>query len=460
MFEIQVQDDRNELRREILKMSTVLVRITANTLEQLRALDGLDLDLQRRAARQSETGQFTIPSILDEEQIRRLQASGYQVDLVADLAITEASRRQEMSEAIRTAEARGMADVETRAVMGYLSAAEVEDALARLSAAHPDLVTLITLPYRTWEGRVCHAIRLRAGTSGARTGVLFTGSMHAREWGGADACVAFVTSLIDAYCARSSLVYGGKTFSATQVQTMFRRLNILVFPDVNPDGKNYSQTASMWWRKNRNPNTPVDPVHPGVDLNRNFDFLCSSGIGTSANPVSDTYKGVAPFSEPETRNVRYLLDRFPTIHYYLDIHSYSGLILYPWGDDDNQSSRPEQNFRNPAFDGQRGKPGGYREFMAGPDQHMLVDLANRMNAALTAVRGTHYTVQQAVGLYPTSATSDDYVFSRHLVAPSKRKVYPFTIEFGTEFIPPFAEMRQIIGELCSAMTELCLAAAS
>ena len=83
-----------------------------------------------------------------------------------------------------------------------------------------------------------------------------------------------------------------------------------------------------------------------------------------------------------------------------------------------------------------------------------------MNAALAAVRGTHYTVQQSVGLYPTSATSDDYAFSRHLVNPVKRKVYPFTIEFGNEFIPPFAEMQQIIRELCSAMTELCLAVAT
>jgi murein tripeptide amidase MpaA len=97
--------------------------------------------------------------------------------------------------------------------------------------------------------------------------------------------------------------------------------------------------------------------------------------------------------------------------------------------------------------------------MPAADQQRLVSLANRMNAALGAVRGTHYTVQQSVGLYPTSATSDDYGFSRHLVNPARRKVYPFTIEFGSEFIPPFAEMRQIIHELCAAMTEFCLAVA-
>lgn len=438
-------------------MSTFSVRIIANTPEELRALDSSDLDLQRRAARRTEVGQYVVTGIADEAQIQQLQAAGYHVEVVADLAATADERLMEMAETARAAEAFGMADVGARAGMGYMTAAEVEAALAHLSATHPGLVTRIRLPYRTWEGRVCHAVRLRAGVTTPRIGVLFTGSMHAREWGGADACITFLVSLINAYRTHAPLVLGGKTFTAAQIQTIVSRLNILVFPDVNPDGKNHSQAVSMWWRKNRNPNAGGDPVHPGVDLNRNFDFLWSSGIGTSAVAASEVYKGQAPFSEPETRNVRYLLDRFPTLQYYLDIHSYSGLILYPWGDDNNQSVDPNQNFRNPAFDGLRGTPGGYAEFMPVPDQRRLVDLANRMNAALAAVRGTHYTVQQSVGLYPTSATSDDYAFSRHLVNPTKRKVYPFTIEFGNEFIPPFSEMRYIIQELCSAMTELCLA---
>jgi hypothetical protein len=63
------------------------------------------------------------------------------------------------------------------------------------------------------------------------------------------------------------------------------------------------------------------------------------------------------------------------------------------------------------------------------------------------VRGNHYTVQQAVGLYPTSATSDDYAFSRH--------VYSYTIEFGETFVPPFNDISNIIKDVCAAMGELC-----
>ena len=82
-----------------------------------------------------------------------------------------------------------------------------------------------------------------------------------------------------------------------------------------------------------------------------------------------------------------------------------------------------------------------------------------MNNALAAVRGENYTVQQSVGLYPTSATSDDYAFSRHIVNRLNRKVYAYTIEFGQEFVPPFSDMSNIIQDVCAAMNELCLAAA-
>jgi murein tripeptide amidase MpaA len=240
-----------------------------------------------------------------------------------------------------------------------------------------------------------------------------------------------------------------------------------VFPDVNPDGKNYSQThdpnsstfQGFWWRKNRNPNTAVGHPKPGVDLNRNFDFLWASGIGTSSSPSSFTYKGEGAFSEPETRNVRYLFDTYPNIGYFVDIHSYGGLILYSWGDDNNQTDDSGLNFHNPAYDGKRGDVGkGYGEFISSQDQDTLISLAKRMNNALAAVRGKSYTVQQSVGLYPTSATSDDYAFSRHFIGGLNKKVYGFTIEFGEEFVPPFSEMNNIIQDVCAAMSEFCLAA--
>ena len=124
---------------------------------------------------------------------------------------------------------------------------------------------------------------------------------------------------------------------------------------------------------------------------------------------------------------------------------------------------PDLNFRNPRYDGVRGIPrdSDYKEFIETQDENNMKTLANRMNSALGGVRGRRHRVQQAVGLYATSGTSDDYVFSRHIVDENKnQKVYGFTIEFGKEeigFIPPFSEMEHVIKEVSAALTDLCIA---
>lgn len=381
-----------------------------------------------------------------------------EVNIIADLSTMLDARKKDVSLKNRFEAARPAYEMAESTVEGYLTADEVESALINLNSDYPELVELIKLPHPTWEGRISNAVRIGSSDNLDRTTVLFTGSMHAREWGGADICLSFLIDLIQAYQDSASLRYGGKVFSDHQVRSIVDNLNVIVFPDVNPDGKHYSQTVYPMWRKNRNPNTSVDPTNPGVDLNRNFDFLWKSGIGTSAVPSSQVYKGEAPFSEPEIKNVCHLFDSYPGIAYYVDIHSYSELILYSWGDDDNQSVDPGQNYHNPEYDGERGQLDDmrYREFISPVDEIIAVGLAQRMNNALSAVRGgPGYRVQESSGLYPTTATSSDYAFSRRRDGTSKPKIQGWTIEFGKEFIPPFSEMQNIIKEVGAAMTELC-----
>jgi hypothetical protein len=86
-----------------------------------------------------------------------------------------------------------------------------------------------------------------------------------------------------------------------------------------------------------------------------------------------------------------------------------------------------------------------------------------MRAAIQAVRGRGYTVMQSMSLYPTAGTSDDYAYSRHIVDPSKPKVFSYTIEWGsptnpTPFHPPYPEMKQIIQEITAALLQFCLRA--
>lgn len=433
-------------------------QIVAKSLEDLRALGRLDLDLKHRAARQEDRNRFVIPGFLDDADIQRVKAAGYEVNVIEDLSAMLAARKREVRGGNRFRAARRVPDMAVRSVEGYLTPEEVEEALVNLNGQNPDLVEIIALPHRTWEGRTSHAVRLGNAVPADRPAILFTGSMHAREWGGSDICVSFLIELLKAYTEGTALQYGGKVFRADQVRAIFDNLSVVVFPDVNPDGKQYSQMVTPMWRKNRNPNSDVDPENPGVDLNRNFDFLWHSGIGTSTDPSSNVYRGERPHSEPETRNLLHLLDTHPGIAYYVDIHSYSQLILYSWGDDDNQTVDPEQNFANPAYDGTRGKLEDiqYREFISPMDEIIAIGLAHRMNGALRAVRGGRgYTVQESSGLYPTTATSTDYAFSRGFTDASATRIQGWTIEFGKEFIPPYAEMRKIIREVGAAMTELC-----
>jgi hypothetical protein len=128
------------------------------------------------------------------------------------------------------------------------------------------------------------------------------------------------------------------------------------------------------------------------------------------------------------------------------------------------------NFQNPAFDGRRGIPddsaGGdplkYREYLPQGDLTTLISLGNTMRDAIKAAHGRDYSVKGAVGLYPTSGTSDDYAYSRNFVDAGKNKVLGYTIEWGPQrasipksFHPDYPDMVPIIEEVTAALLAFC-----
>ncbi len=366
--------------------------------------------------------------------------------------------------------------------MPYLNVVEVESALQVVGATHPGFTELVTLPHRTWENRVCRAVRVAADLATARPGVVLVAGVHAREWGGPDILVSFLERLTAAAAAGAEISLPGYAVSAADVERIVAGLDFVVFPQVNPDGRAYSMRpdGEELWRTNRRP-SPVG----GVDVNRNYDWLwdfrrhfdpralARGEVSVSDTPGQDTYHGPDAFSEPETRNVAWLVDRYPTTRFLVDVHSFSELILYPWGDDDNQSTEPEQNFRNPAFDrrrgllAQNGHPDAprYGEYLDPAHRRHLIEIGERMRDAVASVNGRRYAVQQGARLYGTSGTSDDWVFARHILDPARRVIYPYIVEFGRErpdgvaasFHPPYAEMERIIDEVVAGLLEMCLA---
>ena len=348
---------------------------------------------------------------------------------------------------------------------GYMTSSAIESCLVWLSNAYPSLTQLIPLNEPSRDGRAMRALRILS-PGDDRNGVLLVGGTHARELINPDLLVSLALRLLWAYTNNTGLTLGGKTWSSTDLKLAVDGLDIFIAPLINPDGREWVQspTGYQWWRKNRSVNANGTR---GTDLNRNYDFLWQWIIGqTSANPGDDTYHGTSAFSEPETRNVRALLDRYPNIACFVDVHSYSELILHPWGDDDNQTSDATQNFQNPAWDGLRGSPGsGYGEYIAAADEAKFADRGVKVRDAIAAVRGRTYTVEQAFDLYGTTGGSSDYTYSRYFRG-AKRKVWGYVIETNYPgasgldwqygFQPPYADALQVMDEVQSGLIQFML----
>jgi len=172
----------------------------------------------------------------------------------------------------------------------------------------------------SYEGRQVAGIRFGKRSSAASPvpTLWFQCQQHAREWITAATCMYMLQHLLEG--------------ANGEYADLFDNLQFYLVPMVNPDGFTYSQTRDRLWRKNRRPNH--DGTY-GVDTNRNWQDGHWGGGGASTVPSSETYRGTGPFSEPETQNVVNYIKKISAegaeIEAGLDIHSYSQLILRPFG---------------------------------------------------------------------------------------------------------------------------------
>jgi len=409
---------------------------------------------------------YTVTAFAAPREIEELQRAGYHIVQHEDVDEFGKARQREVGRGNRyTQSAQPGSSPSVKESTTYLNIDEVESALAVAAAApYANIATLITLPNLTHEGRKCHALKI-AGQSGAnRVGVYFLGGVHAREWGSCDILINFIEQIEQAYVNGTDLAFGSKSFSAADIKRIVETLDILIFPQANPDGRHYSMNVCAGWRKNRRPASTGSPKCAGVDVNRNYDFLWdfhkhyspSSHIVTSTNPCNDYYCGESAFSEPETKNARWIVEQFANTRFFIDLHSDGQRILYRWGDDSDQTANLSMNFMNAAYDGDRGVNGSYQEYIPSDDLATSLSLATVLRDAIKAVRGTDYTVQPAYSLYPTSGTSEDYFYSRHFTDVSQTKIITFTLEWGAIFQPLYPEMRHIIDETTASLLAFCL----
>jgi carboxypeptidase T len=203
--------------------------------------------------------------------------------------------------------------------------ARMTKALDDLVARHPTFMKKFSIG-KSYQGRDIWGVQINTSASArnvsgntfsAKPGVVFLGNHHAREHVSAEIPLMLLEYLADNYG------------SNRDITALIESRDIYIIPMVNPDGVEYDIASGSyrWQRKNMRPN---NSSHVGVDLNRNYGFKWGTG-GSSTDPSSEVYMGPAPFSEPETQAVKAFVEGHPNLKVLLTFHTFSELILYPWG---------------------------------------------------------------------------------------------------------------------------------
>lgn len=275
---------------------------------------------------------------------------------------------------------------ETIFPQGYRTYVSMTNELKNLHAVYPKITRIISLG-KTYEGRDIWAFKISddaAKEDVLEPKILYIGCHHAREIMSVELPMYLINYLLKNY---------GKNRT---INEYVNTEEIWFVPMLNPDGHVYVEMGNDW-RKNRRPidkdnDGRIDGI--GVDLNRNYGFKFGVDSATSDNPQSEVYHGPYPFSENETKFLSQfaLQKKFKAI---ISYHSYSELILYPWG----YTSSPC------------------------PDDTKFRKYANDM-ASLNG-----YTPMQASSLYVAHGTEVDWFYNNV-------SAFSFVFELDKSFSPP------------------------
>jgi Zinc carboxypeptidase len=413
-----------------------LIKVQTPTPAEEQKLQSLGLDLTEHG--DAGTLEVVTHGAADEEKLR---ASGLQFSVVTpDLLARELeNKRADLAYSLATPRS-GMPSGRTE----YRRLADFEAEMKGLAEQHPNLVKPLVLPNRSLEGRQVQGIEITENVNAEDGKPVFVqlGVHHAREWPSGEMPMEFANDLVKGFG------------SDDRTTRLVKQVRTIVVPIVNVDGYNLSREASVDLRVtgtadpllqpftegtlidaelNNSPGHLVavladgqtgqfaykrrncriaDGATPGegecgsrenrtlgVDPNRNYGGFWG-GPGASHDPGVDTYRGAAPFSEPETQNVKALVSgrQVTTL---ITNHTYSDLVL---------------------------RPPGLRAQGPPPDEPVYKALGDEMAAQ------NGYVSQKSYELYDTTGTTEDWSYYA-------TGGLGFTFEIGNkEFHPPYADV--------------------
>jgi hypothetical protein len=389
------------LAADAFKPRLVKVSLT-DTRRQMALLEGLGLDLGEDA-----TARSVSVLLWTSADLAALERTGLPfVTKIADLVAHDRAERAADRRYTRRMGAKGSPIPSGRTE--YRTYEDIQADLKSLAEQNPGLVRPITLKSKTFQGRDMQAVEIADGvtrTDDGRPTFVLVGVHHAREWPAAEAPLEFARLLVDGFKAKDRRIAG-----------IVKRERVIVMPLTNADGYIQSRTALVGLGPDDPTDTPVsivdgavtqfqgyrrkncDGLIPagavpcalqwGIDNNRNYGSFWG-GPGASSTPIDPTYRGPAPFSEPETNGVRELVsERQATMM--ISMHNVAALVLRP--------------------------PGLQSQGLA-PDEARMKSLGDAMG------RATGYTSQFGWELYDTSGTTEDWTY------PATGG-YGYTIEIG------------------------------
>ncbi|KQX58900.1 MULTISPECIES: M14 family metallopeptidase [unclassified Streptomyces] len=326
----------------------------------------------------------------DAEQLKRLKALGYTtVALPAPPDRGTAARS-----------ALGPLDFPS-ADAKYHNYAEANAEIDQRIAAYPSLMRKQVIG-KSYQGRDIVAIKIsdNVATDENEPEVLFTHHQHARE---------HLTVEMALYLIRE---LGAGYGTDPRITNAVDGREIWIVPDLNPDGGEYDIASGSYrsWRKNRQPNSGSSYV--GTDLNRNWDFKWGCCGGSSGSKSSETYRGAAPESAPEVKVVAdfarsRVIGGKQQITAAIDFHTYSELVLWPFGWTTANTTTG----------------------MTQDDRDAFATVGGRMAAS------NGYTPEQSSDLYITDGSIDDYLWGTQKIFAYTFEMYPSSSS-GGGFYPP------------------------
>lgn len=276
---------------------------------------------------------------------------------------------------------------------------ELTEALTKIANQNPNLVKMFSIGKST-ENRDIWALRIGTDQSHAseKPGIIYMGGHHAREHLSVEMPLMFAEYLVTEFNKNNP-----------RITSLLNTRDIHIIPIVNPDGSEFDIADGRYkaWRKNRSRNSNGTY---GTDLNRNYGYQWGTG-GSSSNPSSDTFKGTAPFSEPETVAIKNYIESNINISTLLSFHTYSQLILYPWG----HSYSSIENKR---------------------------DLLVHETMAKKMAEWNKYTPQQSSDLYIASGDTTDWSYGVHKIISFTFELDPSGAGFGSGGFYPGADVIQ------------------